>query len=62
MIEFQNEWKKSIDNFHFVIGYSGKFIYRGNDTENSGDKYIIEQKGLFQISVELYSSEYFSNE
>ena len=46
MIAFQNEWKKTIDNFHFVIGYSGKFIYRGNETENSGDKYIIEKKGL----------------
>jgi len=61
MIEFQNEWKKSIDNFHFVIGYSGKFIYRGNDTENSGDKYIIEQKGSFWVSVESFSSGSFSN-
>ena len=47
MIAFQERWNKKVDNFHFVVGFSGKFIYRGNETENVGDKYLLEKKGLF---------------
>ena len=45
MVDFTQKWNKTIENFHFIIGFSGKFIYRGNDTENAGDKHFLEQKG-----------------
>ena len=45
MVKFQEIWSKKIIDFHFVIGFSGKFIYRGNETEIAGDKYILEKKG-----------------
>ena len=47
MIAFTNKWREKIENFHLVVGFSGKFIYRGNETENAGDKYMLEQKGSF---------------
>ena len=50
MIKFQEKWKNIINDFHFVIGYSGKFIYRGNKTETEGDKYILEKKGNYRLS------------
>ena len=45
MVEFTQKWNKTVSNFHFIIGFSGKFIYRGNDTENAGDKHFLAQKG-----------------
>ena len=49
MIAFQERWQQKVDNFHFVIGFSGKFIYRGNETENAGDKYLLEKKGEWSL-------------
>ena len=45
MISFTEKWQKVIPNFHFVIGFSGKFIYRGNETESKGDKYLLDKRG-----------------
>lgn len=45
MIAFTDRWNAIIPNFHFVIGFSGKFIYRGNETESVGEKYLLAQKG-----------------
>ena len=46
MIAFTEKWKKTIPDFHFVIGFSGKFIYRGNETESKGDKYLLDKRGI----------------
>ena len=49
MVEFTDKWKEQIPGFHFVVGFSGKFINRGNETEDAGDSYILEKKGLVFI-------------
>ena len=45
MIAFMDKWKEQIPGFHFVVGFSGKFFNRGNDTEDAGDAYILEKRG-----------------
>ena len=47
MVDFTNHWRKIIPNFHFVIGFSGKFIYRGNETESLGEKHLLARKGTY---------------
>jgi len=49
MIEFTDKWKEQIPGFNFVVGFSGKFINRGNETEDAGDSYILEKKGVVCI-------------
>ena len=51
MIDFTKKWEKIIASFHFVIGFSGKFIYRGNETESAGEKYLLEQKGIEKLLI-----------
>ena len=42
MIEFQQKWDPVVPGVHFVIGFSGKFFQRSNNTmENQGDDYIL---------------------
>ena len=42
MIEFQEKWDPVVPGVHFVIGFSGKFFQRSNNTmENQGDEYIL---------------------
>ena len=44
MIEFQEKWDPVVPGVHFVIGFSGKFFQRSNNTmENQGDEYILGQ-------------------
>lgn len=55
MIEFTDKWKMKILGFHFVVGFSGKFIYRGTDAENEGDKYMLEKKDHFRWFGHMFS-------
>ena len=44
MIKFQEKWDPVVPGVHFVIGFSGKFFQRSNNTnENQGDEYILGQ-------------------
>ena len=58
MIEFQEKWDPVVPGVHFVIGFSGKFFQRSNNTmENQGDEYILgEVLRAFKISTPKISS------
>lgn len=55
MIEFTDKWKEQIPGFNFVVGFSGKFINRGNETEDAGDSYILEKKDHFRWFGHMFS-------
>ena len=56
MVEFTDKWKEQIPGFHFVVGFSGKFINRGNETEDAGDLYILEKKGFYSYSNNILNA------
>lgn len=55
MVDFTNHWRKVIPDFHFVIGFSGKFIYRGNETESLGEKHLLARKDSFRWFGHMWS-------
>ena len=56
MIEFQEKWDPVVPGVHFVIGFSGKFFQRSNNTmENQGDEYILGKVlPAFKISSPIF--------
>ncbi|KAG1678537.1 Bifunctional heparan sulfate N-deacetylase/N-sulfotransferase 1 [Nymphon striatum] len=47
LTECQKRLRQLVPGFRFNLGFSGKFLYRGSDTEDDGDDAILENKDNF---------------
>ena len=41
LVDAQYRLRKTVDNFHFNLGFSGKYFQAGTEEENAGDEAII---------------------
>lgn len=55
LIEFQENMRKRIPGFNFLLGFSGKFFGKGNEEESEGDKMFLESSHHFTWFPHMWS-------
>lgn len=55
LVDAQNRLEKIVDGFKFNLGFSGKHLHKGNDEEDKGDDYLLQNAKKFRWFCHLWA-------